>query len=913
MTHVNTILERRAVMDDAIRYALNNYTNLMKEGHNPESARGFLLHKIGMNSDIVAAAVAEHDRLARGYRDFWEPRVLADGTAIPEPWYGPGEDDIFWPELHTYLASKEAWNGAPLTALDQGSSKVVSYIQPPYAFPINTRGLVVGYVQSGKTSNFTAVISKAADAGYRLFIVLSGLHNNLRRQTQLRLEEQLVNLNEHRWLPLTSETGDFGDPVKATPLLAQKDLRLLAVVKKHGLRLNNLIGWLKRADGAGVLDKCPILVIDDEADQASPNTRKAAQKRAVINGLIIDLLRFPKVAYIGYTATPFANFFIDPTFPEDLYPRHFICDLPMSADYFGPESLFGREPRTSDEPEIATLDMIRLVDDGELPALIPPKKKGSSTTFKPEVTASLRLSLRWFLLAATARRLRTGEPKHTTMLIHTSDRVLAHNAMWEPVANDLKVTRQALQSRNEATIAELQQQWESETAKVDGALWGHDPIPAGLVIEGIAETIALLGNLDDRDSENCGLVVDNSYSFRRLVYDDDKPLPLIVIGGNTLSRGLTLEGLVSSFFVRRGATYDTLLQMGRWFGYRRGYEDLPRMWVTAELKKQFRTLATVEDQIRSEIARYEEQGLLPIQVPVRVRKTKGLAITALNKRYYTKSTKISYSGQRPQTILFRPDTAWLQRNLKATQTLLKACVEEQRPSQDHGNRVVFRDVPVSAILDFFGKDVGYQFHDGSTELTTDSLINYIKSKNQENELAVWNVAVVSRLEPLVKNAGADIELGLERRINLIGRSKLRDASDSTTVNIGVLTNQVDWVADLEVDGGAASKTLPELRQLRNNSGRAVLLLYPIAKNSPAKATTRIDDEKVKLDLDEDIIGVSVAFPWSNASDDGDDGYEVVQLPEVTPDLSAEEEDEDDEAGSETDDGEGDFDENVEAS
>ncbi|BBZ20887.1 Z1 domain-containing protein [Mycolicibacterium gadium] len=900
-------------MDDAIRYALNNFSNLLKEGHNLESARDFLLHKIGMNARVVTAAIAEHHRLARGYREFWEPRVLADGTAIPEPWYKPSEDDIFWPELYAHLNAKEGWNGAPLTALDQGSSKVVSYVQPPYAVPINTRGLVVGYVQSGKTSNFTAVISKAADAGYRLFIVLSGLHNNLRRQTQLRLEEQLVNLNEHRWLPLTSETGDFGDPVKATPLLAQKDLRLLAVVKKHSLRLNNLIGWLNRAHEAHVLNKCPILVIDDEADQASPNTRKAEQKRAVINECIIKLLSFPKVAYVGYTATPFANFFIDPTFPEDLYPRHFICDLPMSPDYFGPESLFGREPRTADEPEVATLDMIRLVDHSELAELVPPRKKGASTTFQPAVTASLRLALRWFLLAATARRIRAGEPKHTTMLIHTSDRVLAHNAMWQPVADELKSLKHSLQSVDKTVLTELREQWESESKKVDGAAWGHTPIPPNPVIDGMADTIALLGNLDDRDSEECGLVVDNSYSFRRLVYDDEKPLPLIVIGGNTLSRGLTLEGLVSSFFVRRGATYDTLLQMGRWFGYRRGYEDLPRMWVTAELKRQFRTLATVEDQIRSEITRYEELGLLPIQVPVRVRKTKGLAITALNKRYYTKSLKISYSGQRPQTILFSPDTAWLQRNLKATRTLLKACVDERREMADHGNRVVIRDVPASAVLEFFDKESGYQFHEGSTELNTESLLNYVAGQNKHGQLGVWNIAVISRHEPLLDNTDCSIELGLKRKINLIGRSKLSDASDSTTVNIGVLTNQVDWVADLDVVGGAASKSLSELRQMRNNSGRAVLLIYPIARNSPAKTTSRTDDEKVQLDVDEDVIGVSVAFPWGITSDDVDDGYEVVKLPEHSPDLSAEgdeEEDEDDEPGSETDDGEGNFDDTV---
>jgi hypothetical protein len=869
-------------MDARERFALTSFTDLLREGHDPESARQFLTEEVGMASDLVDRAVQLYDDLAKGVREMREPRVLFDGTRVPQPWYsGPSPKDIHWPALEHYLASKPNWNGTPLESLDRSSTKVVAYLEPPYAREIRTRGLVVGYVQSGKTANFTAVISKAADAGYRLFIVLSGIHNNLRRQTQLRLEEELVDINRELWVPLTTIERDFGSPIRATPLLAQPALRLLAVVKKNGKRLHNLTSWLERADNDGILRHCPVLVIDDEADQASPNTKKAAEKRATINGLIIGLLGFPRVAYVGYTATPFANFFIDPQFPEDLYPRHFIVDLPRSPDYFGPESLFGREPKTPEEPEPETIDMIRDVNRNELPSLVPPRKKDEP--FTPAVTESLRDAIMWFLLAATARRLREGEPRHTTMLIHTSERVAVHDQLWQPVVDEILALDRLLAAADGDPLEELSAQWRTETETVDPRRWGHPVLQPAEVISGLRQTIALLGNLSNRTAEDCGVVVDNSFSPKRLIYDDDNPLPVIVIGGNTLSRGLTLEGLVSSFFVRNAGTYDTLLQMGRWFGYRRGYEDLPRMWVTTNLKDQFRFLAGVEEQIRDEIRRYEEEGLIPAEVPVRVQTQPGLAITSLSKMRATKDLKMSYSGQRPQTILFKTDATWLQKNADATRALIREARSAEGEMLDWGNRIVIRDVPVDAVLRFLSKE-GYQFHENNAELQRDTLLGYIGSQNALGELAVWNVAIVSRLDAPF----SDIDLGADRRVNLIGRSKLRDASPDDTANIGILTNQVDWVADLDVPN-AARLSLTALKNARTQSERAVVLLYPIARNSPAKtAKGESRNDKVDLDVPVDVIGVAIAFPKAKL-DPTPQKYKVVRLPnQLVPELELEE-------------------------
>jgi hypothetical protein len=885
-------------VDARERFALTSLTDLLREGYDPGSARDFLTDQVGMAPELVARAVELYEDLAKGVREMREPRVLHDGTRVPQPWYpGPSPKDVHWPALEQHLGSKPTWNGTPLETLDRSSSKVVAYLEPPYAKEIRTRGLVVGYVQSGKTSNFTAVISKAADAGYRLFIVLSGIHNNLRRQTQLRLDEQLVDLNHELWIPLTTLDRDFGSPIRATPLLAQPALRLLAVVKKNGKRLERLIGWLQRANDDGILQRCPVLVIDDEADQASPNSKKAAEKRATINGLIIKLLDFPRVAYVGYTATPFANFFIDPQFQQDLYPRHFIIDLPRSPDYFGPESLFGREPRTPDEPEPETIDMIRDVDRSELPSLVPPRKKGER--FTPAVTASLRAAIRWFLLSATARRIRDGEPRHTTMLIHTSERVAVHELLWQPVVDEILGLDSALGRGDPDTIAELVDQWTAETAKVDGTTWGHAAIAADHVVSGVRQTIALLGTLTNRAAEDCGVVVDNSFSPRRLIYDDDNPLPVIVIGGNTLSRGLTLEGLVSSFFVRSAGTYDTLLQMGRWFGYRRGYEDLPRMWVTPTLKTQFRFLAGVEEQIREEIRRYEDEGLIPAQVPVRVQTNPalGLAITAVSKMRGARDLKMSYSGQRPQTILFKTDPAWLQQNLDAAKTLIREQVADGSDVLDRRNRLVLRDVPVDAILKFLDKG-GYQFHESNTELQRDTVTGYIKSQNEYGELTEWNIAIVSRLDDPFGTA----DIGAGRSVNLIGRSKLRDASTDDTANIGILTNQVDWVADLDIDD-ASTASLTALKKARTDSERAVLLIYPIARNSPARtAKGESGNDKVDLDVSVDVVGVAIAFPQAKV-DPTPQNYKVVRLPnQLVADLGREEvEETEDEEAAEQDD------------
>ena len=300
------------------------------------------------------------------------PGVYASVTAEARMagWYtGPEEGDEIWPRLRTKLESGNL--GDVVDEVDKASTKVVAHLADPHIQSLKKRGLVVGYVQSGKTANYTAVMAKAADAGYRLFIVLSGLHNNLRRQTQVRLTGDLV---DHDWAPLTSDDADFGNVINGAALLS-KGVISIAVVKKNQSRLRSLRDWLRDIPES-IRRRVPVLLLDDEADQATPNSAAARKELSRINQLVRQIwAEIPTGTYVGYTATPFANIFMDPNDEKELYPADFIIDLPRPDAYFGAQRVFGREPLdNADDPEPG-LDMVRDVPDDDAEILKPPSKK----------------------------------------------------------------------------------------------------------------------------------------------------------------------------------------------------------------------------------------------------------------------------------------------------------------------------------------------------------------------------------------------------------------------------------------------------------------------------------------------------------------------------------------------------------
>lgn len=568
-----------------------------------------------------------------------------------DDWYsGPSEDDQFWPALKKFLLEGKKWPASTVDSVDRESTNVMKRLQPVFG-RVDVKGLVVGYVQSGKTANYSALIAKAADVGYRLIIVLAGIHNSLRRQTQMRLQAELINSNEHvktLWHTLTLPQEDFRARGTNTDAFLSDDSnqRILLVVKKNAQVLGRLIKWLSAAQPR-LLEACPALLIDDEADQAGLNTGKVGEdERTAINRLILKLKKtLPKSAYVGYTATPFANVLVDPS-GEDLYPSDFIVALRKPPGYFGAELFFGREPLANDDAEVPQPpDMFRVVEDDEVP-LVRPMSRAATSSFTPDVPASLREAIEYFLLATAARWARGHRMKHSSMLVHTTMSLPAHRSLKDCIDAEVKKLQRSLGSVDKSTtLARLEKLWIDEHAKVRPE--GLDPVPFAAVESRLRKVL-----------DRLRVVVDNCQSDSRLLYKEEAELGdadevvHIAVGGNTLSRGLTLEGLIVSYFVRSASAYDTLLQMGRWFGYRFGYEDLPRIWMTDELRQAFRDLATVEEEIRNDIARYEEEKVTPREFAIRIRIHPALAVISRLKVH----SRSPYSSTL-QVLLDRPSAS----------------------------------------------------------------------------------------------------------------------------------------------------------------------------------------------------------------------------------------------------------------
>ncbi len=796
------------------------------------------------------------------------------GEARRHHWYtGPQQNDAVWPAYRRLLLE----GGLPAAAvndLDQATTKIVAYMAPPEVHGLQKKGLVLGYVQSGKTANFTGVIAKAADAGYRLFIVLSGIHNALRQQTQRRLDAQLVQPTRERWHPLTDESSDFGHSAHGDAVLNSPGIRSLAVVKKNPARLRRLVGWLECIP-EDIRRRCPAVIIDDESDQASPNTARADWDRTTINKLLVDLRRLlPTSTYVAYTATPFANIFIDPTDEEDLYPEDFIVNLPRPATYFGAETLFGRSPLDQgDEPDDG-LDMIRVISDDEAKTLRPPSSAVERDGFTPPVTKSLADAIRWFLLA-TATRLARGQTHiHSSMLIHTTQYSLVHLRHREQIEAFVREIRPS--TEEPSTYREFQRLWEEESGRVPRAAESE-------AISWNAVADALPGVCDAVD-----VVADNYLSEDRLSYSDhDEGRVVIAVGGNTLSRGLTLEGLVVSYFVRSASAYDTLLQMGRWFGYRQGYEDLPRVWMTEELADAFGHLATVEAEIRSEIERYEHEDVTPESYAVRVRTHPALLITSRLKQQHVQRIRASYAGRRLQTFAFSHlDREVIDRNLAAALDLVSGALSESvEPEARDTGRFLLREVDVELIRRFLET---YSFHESHLDMRNDLIIDYINRRvERADELRMWNLGILgSGRRPHVVGDRTvdlgDLELGLPKPVPLINRAPLKK-SGGGDANIKSLMSKPDRVFDLDISRAAATKMSERDLVAARPAGEGLLLLYPISKDSEPMGVSRAAGSRVPLAAAGHLVGVALVFPdvadeWKTSPDEAE--YVSVELPGV---------------------------------
>lgn len=812
---------------------------------------------MGISIEDLTPAVESIRREGRKNMLLETPSGVYDSTVAAEArmsgWYtGPEAGDEFWPRLRSKLESSAMRD--VVDEIDRASTKVVANLADPHIRNLSKRGLVIGYVQSGKTANYTAVMAKAADAGYRLFIVLAGMHNNLRRQTQVRLSRDLV---DHDWAALTTDDADFGNVLNGAAML-NRGVHAIAVVKKNQARLRSLRDWLQDIPRS-IRERVPVLILDDEADQATPNSATAADQQTRINQLIREIwAEVPTGTYLGYTATPFANIFMDPHDEEELYPSDFIIDLPRPKDYFGAERVFGREPLDdADNPEPG-LDMVRDVPDDDASGVRPPSGKDRRAEFDPDLPQSLIDAVVWFLVATAIRRARGQLHDHSSMLVHTTHFVSPHFAMKARLRSLLNDLRDA-EARGD--LEHFRRSFDDEAGRASAV--------ATLRIPDWDEVAKQLG----RVLNDTRVVVDNGYSLDRLDYgrvdeETGTPIPetVIAVGGGTLSRGLTLEGLIVSYFTRTSNTYDTLLQMGRWFGYRPGYEDLPRIWMQNSLAEEFRFLALVEDEIRKDMHHMERMGKTPRELGVRVRAHPGrLAIVAKNKMRHADVVRVSYSGQRLQTfILEETDAAIIESNQEAARGLIRNCLAKG-PAHRSGEaaRWLFKDIDTDAIISLL---TSYRFHDDQVNMRSDHMIGWLQRSAARS---LWNVAVVGsdhqyyRPDRTPIDLGS-VDLGLESVIPAVNRAPLWN-SPIGTANIKALLSHYDWFLDLdrEAIGRLDEQARRDPRGVRQELAdqHGLLILYPVSKSStPLNAAAIKSGSRRDMHAPDHLVGLGLIFP-----------------------------------------------------
>ena len=716
-----------------------------------------------------------------------------------------------WGRLEAELRADPKWEPRQVDSVAAESLRVLRYLHDPrHTAPYQDRGLVVGYVQSGKTANYTAVAARAADAGYRIIIVLSGVHDSLRRQTQGRLERELTGGagGGPGWVLLTGPVADFQGC--APRILAEQQGTFLLVAKKNVAILARIDQWLE--DASQFVAGMPVLLIDDEADQASINTRGNRMPDAAVsdddeddrerapsktNGLIRSILRrAPKAAYIAYTATPFANIFIDPlaldrSVGEDLFPKDFVIQLPRPRGYTGTEELFGA----------ATQDrgVLRTVPDEDVQGLRAPKRRKSMDVTLHGVPQGLPDTLRdavlWFCIAGGVRSLRPGlAGKSHTMLVHVSQRTADQERIAGRIREQLEIWREA-ERQGQRLEPLFERAWAANRGGVDASADDAEVVTASIAV--MRELVIL---------------VLNSVTGEDLEYDEKPGRHIIAVGGNRLSRGLTLEGLTVSYFLRTATMCDTLLQMARWYGFRTDYEDLIRIWTTDGIARWFAELSLVEQSLRDSIVALGRAGRRPDQMAIRLRAHSSLLLTARNKAVTAAAQRDSWSGEHPQTVLLPlSDPSKLLPNRHLADHLLFSL---PAVTGGHGG-LLAQDLSPELVCGFLR---GYRTHEDVVAFRSDQLADWIMARAAAGELTDWSVFVASPASERQISIGG-------RQIGLVRRSRVSSES------IGILTDPRHEGVDLPLGpdgyrraGGAYDA---EAMRAARPSNQGLLLVYPL--------------------------------------------------------------------------------------
>lgn len=692
-----------------------------------------------------------------------------------KPWYlsakAQNEQNIYWKRYMEYLFFQKHYSQSVVDSIDSSTDDIMDLLGNPAlskGIGFTRRGLVLGDVQSGKTGTYIALINKAADAGYKVIILLTGVIEKLRQQTQSRIDEGFIGSDSAAMVKniqtsepigvgrfvtnaqtpttcLTSTEEDFNSRLANNVVSNLQAINgpMILVVKKNKSVLTKLHQWFTKRNNvvAGGKIDFPLLLIDDEADNASINTNKDDTNPTIINKCIRDLLSlFTKSNYVGFTATPYANIFIKPDTDDeminaDLFPRDFIYVLKKPSNYIGPEEIFDEQGKCS--------FMLKMIDDNEENVFLPEKHKNGASV--GPLPTPLKEAICSFFIANAILDLRHRENTHRSMLINISRFINVQNNIRDSVESFVKKYQRAIENYSLASNPLLHE----ELAFIKKVFDKHfDPFKN--FNTGEEKTFSwdeILHSLYRATTPIVVRSVNKDNAQKNLSYSEyeETGLRVIAVGGFSLSRGLTLEGLCVSYYYRNSKMYDTLMQMGRWFGYRDHYSDVCQIWMNNTSRDWYREITLATRELKDDLVRMSNQGKTPKEFGLWVRSdSTALYVTAKNKMRNAEkvSRKITFSGKIIETPYLKKSEQFNDKIRERTLDFIGEVLDWNNgfSSTDGFHRPsvpLIRNVP-SEMITAYLDDI--KLSGDQTVIDKDLIINYI---NSSAALKTWDVAIAT--------------------------------------------------------------------------------------------------------------------------------------------------------------------------
>lgn len=763
-----------------------------------------VMERLELSSNI------ETDQVSRNPSSLFDPSDHIE--------WKPIKNGKYWKKHKAHLISIGKFKPTVLKDIDAHTDQIISMIEDPKREKFKTKGLVLGHVQSGKTSNYSVLISKAADQGYRFIIVLAGMHTILRKQTQLRIDKEITGYNDlglnedfiewndyensFRWQCLTKicssinkphEDGEFNDFIRNFDDVFEnsKNRPVICVIKKNNKVLNKFLSWISTSRNS-LLNELPVLIIDDEADQASVNARQnKVNDPTDINVSIRALInRFSRTCYIGYTATPYANILqkeeSSAEYFEDLFPSNFIHPLPEPKDYFGLNAIYNKESSLVEH-------FVKLVPNAN-------KKNGkelSSLLKNKEITPSLINAIWDFLFSVAFKSLRRMKNTPMSMMVNVSHTRNHMGKMFELIDEYLNQSINLNTFHEEDDLRGFFYDFCERCNMLNEKLG----ISSNEIFSWSSVCSEIKSLLENNEIE----IVQLKSEGDELDYINNPTLKVIAIGGYKLSRGLTLEGLMTSFYLRNSGQSDSIYQMGRWFGFRGGYEDLVRIYSNSDSWHKFEDLVKIDRDLRNQLDEMIELELSPKEFSLNISYFKGQIPTQKGKM--GGAMRISSPNMNEYSLLHIPldDFELIENNFKNTLCLHKEILNFDKKliadNQNSFGSICYKDIPREYTLDFLNNfNYGY---DQSNKAAYDSF-NYDKlteliNKNKSN----WNIVFCSLKNK--SSAQNEINLNNVEKITTVGRNRERDIRGGNLYYIRALSNPVD--RNFALDVNSANPTL----------------------------------------------------------------------------------------------------------